>query len=208
MSNLYNEIIFSGKKLFYYQDITGYKMLLFEKRERLKLQRMALLVIDVQNEMFEESNPVYKAEYLIGNIQSLIQKAGSAAIPVIFVQHNDEALVKGTHYWQIHPSISPKEEDTIIQKWNPDSFQETNLEEELKTKGIQHLVVTGNQTEMCVDTTCRRAFSLGYKVTLVEDAHGTWDSDSLSAEQIIEHHNRVLSNFIELKKTKEIQFSN
>ncbi len=48
--------------------------------------------------------------------------------------------------WGIHPSISPKKGDTVIQKWTPDSFHETNLQEELKTKGIQHLVITGNQS--------------------------------------------------------------
>lgn len=171
------------------------------------MQKTALLVIDVQNEMYEESNPVYKAVEMIGNLQSLIQKARSADVPVVFVQHNDEGLVKGTHYWEIHPSVSPEEGDAVIQKWTPDSFHQTNLKEELEAKGIQHLVVTGNQTEMCVDTTCRRAFSLGYNVTLVKDAHGTWDSASLSAGQIIGHHNGVLGNFADLKETNEVQFS-
>ena len=68
----------------------------------------------------------------------------------------------------------------MIQKWTPDSFHETSLHDELKNKGIQNLILTGNQTEMCVDTTCRRAFSLGYDVTVVKDAHGTWDSDSFT----------------------------
>lgn len=173
------------------------------------MERTALLVIDAQNEMFDESNPVYKGKELLGNLQSLIEKARSADVPVIFVQHNDGGLVNGTYDWEIHPSISPKEGEPVIQKWTPDSFHETNLQDELKTKEIQSLVVTGNQTECCVDTTCRRAFSLGYKVTLVKNAHGTWDSDSLSAKQIIDHHNKVLgNNFADLKEIREIQFSN
>lgn len=171
------------------------------------MERTALLVIDAQNEMFDETNPVYKWKELLENLQPLIEKARSSDVPVIFVQHNDKVLVNGTHDWEIHPSIRPIEGDTVIQKWTPDSFHETNLQDELETKGIQHLVITGNQTEMCVDTTCRRVFSLGYKVTLVKDAHGTWDSDILSAQQIIEDHNRVLSNFTDLKETTEVQFS-
>lgn len=171
------------------------------------MKKTALLVIDVQNEMFDESNPVYKSERLLENLQALITKARSAEIPVVFVQHNDGGLVNGTHDWEIHPSVSPQEGDLVIQKWTPDSFHETNLQDELKTKGIENLVITGNQTEMCVDTTCRRAYSLGYDVTLVKDAHGTWDSDSLSAKQIIGHHNEVLSNFADLKETKEIAFT-
>ncbi len=166
----------------------------------------ALLVIDTQNEMFDESNPVYKSEQLLENIQALSEKARSANVPVVYIQHNDGGLVEGTHFWEIHPSISPKEGEAVIQKWTPDSFHETSLHDELKNKGIQNLILTGNQTEMCVDTTCRRAFSLGYDVTVVKDAHGTWDSDSLRAEQIIEHHNRVLRSFAEIKAASEIEF--
>ena len=166
----------------------------------------ALLIIDAQNEMFDESNPVYKSEELLENLQSLIEKARSADVPVVYVQHNDGGLVKGTDFWEIHPAICPKENDAVIQKWTPDSFHETVLQDELKAKGIQNLVIAGNQTEYCVDTTTRRAFSLGYKVTLVKDGHGTWDSGSLSAKQIIEHHNSVLGGFAALKEANEVQF--
>ena len=171
------------------------------------MKKTALLVIDVQNEMFDEANPVYKSERLLENLQALIAKARSAEVPVVFVQHNDGGLVNGTHDWEIHPSVSPKEEDLVIQKWSPDAFHETNLQDQLKAKGIEKLVITGNQTEMCVDTTCRRAYSLGYKVKLVKDAHGTWDSEDLSATQIIGHHNKVLRKFAEVKETKEIAFA-
>ncbi len=171
------------------------------------MNETALLVIDVQNEMFDEGNPVYKSERLIENLQDLIGKARAAYVPVMYVQHNDGGLVKGTNFWEIHPSISPQEGDPVIQKWTPDSFHQTSLQDELEAKGIRNLVITGNQTEMCVDTTCRRAYSLGYNVTLVSDAHGTWDSESLSAEQIIGHHNAVLGKFAAVKETKEIEFS-
>lgn len=46
-------------------------------------------------------------------------------------------------------------------------------------------------TEFCVDTTCRRALSLGFDVTLVSDADTTKDA-LLPAEQIIKHHNSIL----------------
>jgi hypothetical protein len=45
-----------------------------------------------------------------------------------------------------------------------DSFHQTPLLDELRRLGVTHLVVTGMQTEFCVDTTCRRAISLGYSV--------------------------------------------
>lgn len=172
-------------------------------------QDTALLVIDVQNGMFWESYPVYKGEELLVNLQTLIEKARLADVPVIFVQHNEsEGLVNGTNDWEIHPSIAPREEDLVIQKWTPDSFHETNLQDELKTRGTRNLVIAGIQTECCVDTTCRRAFTLGYSVILVKDAHSTWDSDNLSAQQIIDHHNGALNGwFADLQKTKDIHFS-
>jgi len=63
------------------------------------------------------------------------------------------------------------------------------------------------QTEYCIDTTCPRAFTLGYEVTLVKDAHSTWDSSLLKANRIIEHHNNVLGGwFVTLKSEREIEF--
>ena len=77
--------------------------------------------------------------------------------------------------------------------------------------GSAHLVVTGMQTEFCVDTTCRRAISLGLNVTLVSDAHTTIDA-AFPAEQIIRHHNTVLprlahpSHHITVRPSREVTF--
>lgn len=169
----------------------------------------ALLIIDVQNGLFLDDDPVYGGDQQLENIQNLIKKARLSNVPIVYVQHNESiGLVNGTVDWEIHSAISPETEDSIIQKETPDSFFETNLQEVLEAKNIQKLVIVGNQTEMCIDTTCRRAFSLGYGVILAEDAHGTWDSNDLSAKQIIAHHNTVLgSMFVTLKKTKDIRFN-
>lgn len=95
---------------------------------------------------------------------------------------------------QIHSSIAPHEVGVVIQKTTPDSVHETNLDETLKAAAIENVIIAGNQTEYCIDTTSRRAMSLGYDVTLVENAHRTWDSNTLNAQQIIDHHNEVLGN--------------
>jgi len=68
---------------------------------------------------------------------------------------------------EIHPTIVPKEEDVMIKKETPDAFHKTTLHQKLKSKGIEKLVIAGLQTEYCIDTTCRRAYSLGYEVVLV-----------------------------------------
>lgn len=169
----------------------------------------ALMIIDVQVGMFDPNDPVYRGEELLENIRQLIDKARSTDTTVIYVQHNEgvgEQLESGTPDWTLHPSIRPNEGDVVIQKFTPDSFYKTNLQEELEKHSIQEIVICGLQTEVCIDTTCRRAFSSGYKVTLVRDAHSTYDSKNLSAEQMVEHHNHVLRLFAELKESKEVLF--
>ncbi len=95
----------------------------------------------------------------------------------------------------------------MIEKETPDAFHKTTLHQKLKSKGIKRLVIAGLQTEYCIDTTCRRAYSLGYNVILVKDAHSTWDSTNLTAEQIIRHHNRVLGGwFATVKDENQIEF--
>jgi nicotinamidase-related amidase len=155
----------------------------------------ALLIIDVQNLMFAPDNPAYDGEALLARLSALIAAARNAATPLIYVQHCDaegSAMAHGTVGWEIHPAITPEAGDTIVQKRHPDAFHNTSLQGELEARGIRRLVAAGLQTELCVDTTCRRAFSLGYEVTLVSDGHSTWDTDLLSAAQVIAHHNRLL----------------
>lgn len=169
----------------------------------------AFLVIDVQEGMFDEAYPVYAGDLLLARIGVLIANARSREVPVIYIQHNEgpgEPLATNTPGWKVHSAIAPTDGDLTIQKRTPDSFYETNLQDELTKLGVHRLVVTGMQTEMCVDTTCRRAFSLGYDVVLVTDAHSTMNSERLSASQIIEHHNGVLKWFADTAEHAEIVF--
>jgi len=166
----------------------------------------ALLVIDVQMFGFDETNLVYESDQLISKIGTLITQAREARVPVVYVQHSEPEELVGSPAWEIHPVIAPGTGEVIIQKQHPDSFQDTNLQRELESLGIKKLNIAGMQTEYCIDTTCRRAYSLGYSVTLVKDAHSTWNTDLLTASQIIAHHNEVLSSwFVELKAADEIQ---
>ncbi len=176
----------------------------------MQMVKSALVIIDMQLGNFQGSDPVYDGEILLSKVQRLIGKARDEGVPVFFVQNKgregdpDEI---GTPGWEIHPTIAPKEGDVVIEKATPDAFHRTTLSQELRSKGIEKLVIAGLQTEYCIDTTCRRAYSLGYDVVLVKDAHSTWDSSSLTAEQIVEHHNQVLGGwFVTLKNQNEIEF--
>jgi nicotinamidase-related amidase len=179
-------------------------------REAMHLTaKSALVVIDMQVVMFDESDPVYKGDALLTTVQTLIKQARTAGVPVIFVRHDDGpggAPAHGTPGWDVHPGIAPLPDDIIIDKRTPDSFHETPLQQELGRRGISNLILTGIQTECCVDTTCRRAFSLGYDVTLASDAHSTWNSKHLTAQQIIDHHNGVLPWFAKVRPSSDITF--
>jgi nicotinamidase-related amidase len=172
--------------------------------------RDALVVIDIQMGNFDKSAPVFGVSEPLATIRALITRARAAGVPVVYVQHcgsEGEIDQPGTPGWKVHCAIAPAEGDVVVQKRHPDAFQDTPLRRELESRGIDHLIVTGMQTEYCVDTTCRRAYSLGYKVTLVSDAHGTWDTDTLTAEQVIGHHNEVLGGwFVELKEANDVRF--
>lgn len=172
----------------------------------------ALVIIDVQVELFQNFvNPLYKADGLIKNIKSLIEKARVSKTPVIYVQHtesDEESMGKGKPGWQIHQEVRPLKEDTVVLKYTPDSFHNTNLHEILSSKNIDKIVIAGLQTEYCIDTTCRRAYILGYNTILVKDAHSTYDNGTLTASQIIEHHNRVIGSwFAKVIPSDEINFS-
>ncbi|MFD0772002.1 cysteine hydrolase family protein [Bacillus sp. CGMCC 1.60114] len=172
--------------------------------------KQALVVIDVQEGMYTADVPVHNGLDLIENVQEVIQKCRTHDIPVIYVKHNGSKghpLEKGTAGWHIHSKITPMPNEDVVEKETPDSFHETNLREVLQEKEIEHLFICGLQTEYCVDTTVRRAFSEGYKVTLIHGAHSTFDSEQLRAEDIIQHHNKVLGWFADIVNVKDLKLN-
>lgn len=174
---------------------------------------MALIIIDIQVGAFtgQMISPVTDAENLLANVMELIKKAREANIPIIFIQHNGEKghpFERGSTGWHIHPDITVTDQDLVIQKTTPDSFYCTGLQAELESRKIGKLIVAGVQTEFCVDTTCRRAFSMGYEVIVAGDAHGTWDREDLTAHQIISYHNSILREwFAEVREVHKIDFN-
>ena len=172
-----------------------------------------LLVIDVQVGQVERG--VDRGGEVVARIRQLIERARASATPVIYVQHDGDpgrALAVGTGGWQICPEITPAAGESVVRKRASDSFYETNLESELRGRGVRELIVVGFRTEYCVDTTCRRATTLGYDVTLVSDAHSTTDNEAISAAQIIAHHNATLDDFgndrhvVAIKRASDIAF--
>jgi nicotinamidase-related amidase len=159
--------------------------------------KSALVIVDVQIGLVNLMPPDLQ-DSVLSNIALLLDKARTSGTQVLFIQHDGpkgHPIETETAPWAIHPSILPREDEPIIRKKASDSFFETGLAEELRHRQIGHLFVAGAMTEYCVDTTCRRAVTLGYHVTLVADAHLTRDTPVLSAPQIIAHHNLLLDGF-------------
>nr|WP_283809181.1 cysteine hydrolase family protein [Tumebacillus amylolyticus] len=168
-----------------------------------------MLVIDVQHGMFTMDEPVYRGAELLQTLQNLIGRARTAGVEVIYVRHEGgpgHLLERGKPEWEIHPEIAPLAGELVVDKNRPDSFFETVLQEELQARGVTDLVICGIQTDVCVDTTTRRAFSLGYDVTFVADGHSTWDSEFVTAQQKIDHHTDLMLRFADVKRAEEIEF--
>lgn len=174
--------------------------------------KTAPVVIDTQVGMFETPGlpPVPDGERLLEKTEGLIQAAREADATGVHVRHADgtgHPLEGGTRGWEIHPRPGPRDGEAVVDRETPDSLLHTTLGDEPASRGIGRLVLAGMQTEYCEDTTCRRAFGLGYDVTLAADAHGTWDDGGLFAAQIVAHHNEVMGNgFADGVPSGEISF--
>ena len=151
----------------------------------------ALLVIDMQIGIVAGA---YRRDDTVARLADLVAAARASGTPIVFIQHEEEypPLRHGGPDWQFHPALTPTADELVIHKRASDAFYETPLRAELAARAVRHLVVAGMQTEYCVDATCRRAASEGFAVTLVADGHTTEDSATLTAAQIIAHHNRTL----------------
>lgn len=163
----------------------------------------ALLVIDVQKDVVANA---LKTPEVVSNINSLVSSARKSNVPVIWVQHSDEYLVKGSAGWEIVDELKLLPNEIRIYKTHSSSFVETDLQAQLDSLGSKTLIITGAQTNYCVNATSNAGIELGYQVTLVSDAHTTEDSDTKKASELIEEKNSTFAQIGEVLKTSEITF--
>ena len=150
----------------------------------------ALVVIDLQKGVVAES---HERDAVVANVAALVDKARAEDVPVVWVLHSDpENLPRDSEPWQYVEELTLKDQEPVVHKTYGDSFEGTDLEEVLARAGIGHLVVAGAQTDECIRSTIHGAFTRGYDVTLVGDAHTTEDLSSYGAPppgQVIAHTN-------------------
>jgi len=149
----------------------------------------ALMVIDVQN---GNTAQAYDRDAVIANIGSLVDRARGEGVPIVWVQHSDDNMVRGSEAWEYVPELSRQTSEPLVHKSFGDAFEDTDLEQVLAAASVGHVVVTGAQTDECIRCTIHGAFTRGYDVTLVGDAHTTEDLTPWGApppDMVIAHTN-------------------
>jgi nicotinamidase-related amidase len=149
----------------------------------------ALIVIDVQNGVVAGA---YERDSVVANVAGLVEKARGEQIPVVWVQHSDDGLVRGSDEWKLVPELAVDDAEPLVEKNYGDSFEGTNLESVLSDLGVGRLFVVGAQTDACIRSTLHGAFVRGYDTILVSDAHTTEDQSEWGAptpDKVIAHTN-------------------
>jgi nicotinamidase-related amidase len=149
----------------------------------------ALLVVDVQEGVVAGA---HERDAVVANVNTLVTKARREQVPVVWVQHFDEDLTRGSDAWRIVTELDPEASEPLIEKSYGDSFEDTTLENVLSDLGVGRLVVVGAQTDACIRSTLHGALVRGYDTTLVSDAHTTEDQSQWGAPppgQVIAHTN-------------------
>jgi nicotinamidase-related amidase len=166
-------------------------------------KKVALLVIDMENDFVKPGAPmqVPMAYEMIPNVKKLLEVCREKGVTVIYTAHvhgkdrgdmglmadfwgpigNQTALVDGTEGVEIFDEIAPNEGELLIKKHRYSAFYNTNLETQLRNRGIETLIITGTVTNMCCESTARDAQFRDYNVIFVSDATGTMDHPDLGA---------------------------
>lgn len=143
------------------------------------MNQPALLIIDIQNDYFPGGAMALTApEAAARQAAELLDYFREHQWPRFLIQHESVRpgatfLVPGTPGQALHSLIAPGAGNLVITKRYPNAFQATTLHDDLQSAGCRQLVICGMMTHMCIDTTVRAAFSLGYQVQLIADATAT-----------------------------------
>jgi nicotinamidase-related amidase len=173
----------------------------------------ALIVIDVQTGVV---GGAHERDAVVANVAGLVDKAREEGVPVVWVQHNDAGLARGSDEWQIVAELDRADGEPLVEKTYGDSFEDTDLESVLDDLGVGRLVVVGAQTDMCIRSTLHGALVRGYDATLVSDAHTTEDLSAWGApspDLVIAHTNmywgdqRAPGRTAGTVETKDVDFS-
>ena len=158
-----------------------------QKKEQLAEQKLtneqmkALLVVDIQNGLTERKD-VYQISTVIENVNYAIKKYREKGYLIVFIQHNNVLLKNGSAKWMIDSRLDKAENDLVIQKSHGNAFGKTDLENILREKNIEEIVVCGLVTHGCIKATSLGGLALGFKTSLLKNGHTNWNKNA--AEKI------------------------
>lgn len=144
--------------------------------EPVSLASSTLILIDCQNTYTEGVMELEGVEAALDEAATLLDRARTAGIPIIHIQHSDgpgSLYDVDGHTGAIVDRVAPRSGESVVVKAYPNSFVETDLEARLKELDASNLVLAGFMTHMCVNSTARGAFNLGYAPTVVASATAT-----------------------------------
>ena len=155
-----------------------------------RAESAALLVLDMQDYFLREGSHAFvpSALAILPKIQTLIKLFRATNRPIIFTRHinNDEDAGMMSRWWaDLIRSDSPDSEiialesssGIVIQKSQYDAFYKSSLDEILKGRGVDQVVVTGVMTHLCCETTARSAFVRGFQVFFCVDGTATYTEE-------------------------------
>lgn len=141
----------------------------------------ALILIDIQKDYFPKGKmELVNMTSAAAVARQLLDKFRKMNAPVIHIQHisthpGATFFLPDTEGVEIHEQVKPIAGEPVIIKHSPNSFLNTNLHELLQKQGIDTLTLCGAMTHVCIDSTARTAFDLGYKSIVIENACATKD---------------------------------
>lgn len=155
------------------------------------MNNKALIVIDLQNGLEHSDTRLFQLTTVLTGVNQRIADYRNKQQPILFIQHEDNELIVGSHAWQLFDQLDAHKEDFYIRKTHANSFFKTNLKDLLEKLSVTELEFCGAQTEYCVDTTIRMAHGLGYTCFMKRGLSTTLTNDLLDAKTIIQHHENL-----------------
>lgn len=157
------------------------------------MTKTALLVIDAQELITTEK--LYAFDSFIPNVRTLIAEARKKGVEVIYVRHDDgkgQSLSKGNTGFDIYSGFAPEAGERFFDKFVNSPFRDSGLLGYLHKKGVKRLIVTGLQTDYCIDATVKCGFEHGFEMIVPEYCNSTFDNEFMTAEQTCRYYNEFM----------------
>ncbi|MDT9592644.1 cysteine hydrolase family protein [Nocardioides zeae] len=135
-----------------------------------------VVMVDAQNTYTRGVMELEGVEAALDAAEELLDRARSLGTPVVHIQHDAGAgspYDVGAEIGRIVDRVAPRGDEPVVVKNFPNAFVGTDLEDRLRRTGKESIVVAGFMTHMCVNSTARGAFSLGFAPTVVASATAT-----------------------------------